>query len=141
MLSLCKEIWVEFVVMPPSSWDWPVLQEGDRRGWEIRGGLAESPQCHDPQLEGEVRGGPEEGDQEAPAASGPDQELDRAAGDQGQVGAGGQAQAYRNGTTVAIVNWATTAVKQLLIVALGSFAQWSILLLKINKEHLPPWRR
>ena len=59
--------------------------------------MAESPQRLQLEPEGEVRRGPEERDQEAAAATRPDQDMDRVGGDQGQVRPHGQTKAHRNG--------------------------------------------
>ena len=46
-------------------------EEGDGGGREVRGELLKGAERVEPEPEGEVRGGPQEGDQEAAAAEGP----------------------------------------------------------------------
>lgn len=52
-------------------------EEGGGRSRQVRGELPEGAECDEPEPEGEVRGGPQEGDQEAAAAERPDQDMDR----------------------------------------------------------------
>ena len=66
--------------------------------------MAESSERLEHEPEREIRGGPEEGNQEASAAKGPNQDMDRVRGDQGQNGPHGKAETYRDGKTNSLRN-------------------------------------
>ena len=72
-------------------------EEGGGGGREVRGELPEGAECLEPEPEGEVRGGPQEGDQEAAAAERPDQDVDRVGRHQRQDGPHGEEEVHRVG--------------------------------------------
>ena len=74
-------------------------EEGGGRSRQVRGELPEGAECDEPEPEGEVRGGPQERNQEAATVEGSDQDMDRLWGDQGQVHPHGKAETHRDGKT------------------------------------------
>ena len=78
----------------------PLHEKGCGRSGKVSRHLAKGSQCIEHQSERKVRRGSEEGDQETPAVTRPNQDVDRFPRYQGQIGPHGETKAYRDGKNI-----------------------------------------